>query len=59
MKSEFEQCFDMMMQSPRAKEIMKEGLKELKEKKFLEEAAGGSEYSKYVLERLRRKKWDE
>ena len=49
----------MMMQSPRAKEIMKEGLKELKEKKFLEEAAGGSEYSKYVLERLRRKKWDE
>lgn len=46
----------MMLQSPRAKDIMEEGLKQFKERKFLEEASIGSEYSKFVLERLRRNK---
>ncbi len=47
------------MSSPRAKIILKEGLKEMKEKKFLDEAAVGSEYSRFVLERLKRKKLQE
>lgn len=49
LKSQFEQALDLMQQSPQGSGVLRQGLRELKQRKFFEEAAVGMEYSKFVL----------